>query len=338
MSAINQAALSPQEKIFNLLSGFWLARSIYLAAKLGIADLLNDRPKAISDLAAETHCDARSLYRLMRVLASQGIFDEVSDRCFALTPLGATLQSDTPNSLRYTLMTEMGPAHSIGWGNGLHSLKTGEIAFDAATGMSIWEYFAQHTQDEAAFSQSVSNLGLIVNQAIVASYDFSGFDTLVDVGGAQGSLLTAILQANPHLKGILYDLPTVLENTTLSAVGDHVEIQTGDFFESVTSGGDGYMMRWIMHDWNDEKASLILKNCYEAMPSHGKLLLFESLILPGDEPSFVKFADVVMMIMTGGQERTEVEFRSLLRANGFELTRVIPTPSLLSIIEAVKLP
>ena len=329
-------SIAPQETMFSLISGFWIARSIHLAAKLGLADYFDEAPKPISELATETETEPKSLYRLMRTLASVGIFTEVSERCFALTPLAVTLQTDAPNSMRYVAISQMGYDHSLGWSNGLISLKTGEIAFDAAAGMSIWEYYAQHPEDGFAFSQSMSNVGNPAGQAIVTNYDFSQFQTIVDVGGAQGSLLVEILQAHPTLKGILFDLPEVIANVRLD--GMNIQPIAGDFFKSVPSGGDAYLLRIIIHDWNDEKASMILRNCHRAMPDDGKLLLFEGILPPRNEPSPLKFVDLLMLLMTGGRERTEEEYRASLRSSGFELTRVIPTPSMFfSIIEAVKL-
>jgi hypothetical protein len=179
----------------------------------------------------------------------------------------------------------------------------------------------------------MTNAGTEGAQAVAASYDFSQFSTIVDVGGAQGSLISAIMQSYPHLEGILFDLPEVIANVS---VDNKIRPIAGNFFESVPSGGDVYLMRWIVHDWDDEKSSLILKNCHRAMPDRSKLLLVESIIPPGNEPDPAKFIDIIMLLMAGGRERTEEEYRSLLRSNGFELTRVIPTPSIFNILEAVK--
>ncbi|MBD2093565.1 methyltransferase [Trichocoleus sp. FACHB-591] len=331
---MERVEVAPQETMLSLIGGFWVARSIYLAAQLGVADLFDDQPKTIAQLAAETNTDPRSLYRLLRALGSVGIFTEVLDEAFALTPLGATLKSDSPGSMRYAALAQMGDDHSLGWNNGLHSLKTGEVAFDAAAGMPLWAYYAQHPELGQVFSQSMTSMGSAIAQAVAASYDFSGFNAIVDVGGAQGSLISTIMRANPHLNGILFDLPEIIANIH---VEQKIQPVAGNFFESVPTGGDAYLMRWIIHDWNDEKSSIILKNCHQAMPDDGKLLLIESILPPGNEPSPAKFIDMIMLLMTGGRERTEEEYRLLLRSNGFELTRVIPTPSLLSIIEAVKL-
>jgi hypothetical protein len=326
--------IDPQEKMLGFIGGFWIARSIYLAAKLGIADCFDDAPKTIAQLAAETETHERSLYRLMRALASVDIFTEVSERCFALTPLAATLKSDVPGSMRYVAIAQMGEDHSLGWSNGLHSLKTGETAFDAAAGMSVWDYYARHLEAGQVFSQSMTGMLTTVSQAVAETYDFSGFNTIVDVGGAQGSLISAIMRSHPHLKGILFDLPEIIATVN---VDDNIQPIAGNFFESVPSGGDVYLMRAIIHDWDDEKSSIILKNCYQAMPERGKLLLVEGILPPGNDFSPTKFIDVIMLMMAGGRERTEEEYRSLLRSSGFELTRTIPTPSMFSIIEAVKL-
>ncbi|MEP0981387.1 acetylserotonin O-methyltransferase [Leptolyngbya sp. FACHB-17] len=333
MMTMERVEVAPQETMLSLIGGFWVARSIHLAAKLGVADLFDDQPKTIAQLAAGTQTDPRSLYRLLRALGSVGIFTEVSDQCFALTPLGATLKSDSPGSMRYAAMAQMGDDHSLGWSNGLHSLKTGEVAFDAAAGMPVWDYYAQHPEAGKVFSQSMTSMGTAIAEAVAASYDFSEFRTIVDVGGAQGSLISAVLRSHPHLKGILFDLSEIIATVS---VDENIQPVAGNFFESVPTGGDAYLMRWIIHDWDDEKSSIILRNCHRAMSDQSKLLLVEGIIPPGNEPAPVKLIDMIMLLMTGGRERTEAEYRSLLRSNGFELTRVIPTPSMLSIIEAVK--
>ena len=202
--------------------------------------------------------------------------------------------------------------------------------------MSLWEYWKQHPEAWQVFSQAMNSMGIPVSQAVAATYDFSQFNTIVDVGGAEGSQISAILQSYPALKGILFDRPEVIETVS---VNENIQPIGGNFFESVPPGGDAYLLRWVIHDWEDEKSSLILKNCHQAMPDHAKLLLVESIILPGNEPAPAKFGDMIMLLLTDGRERTEEEYRSLLQSSGFELTRVIPISSTfnLSIIEAVKL-
>ncbi|BAY22171.1 hydroxyneurosporene-O-methyltransferase [Calothrix sp. NIES-2100] len=330
----------PPIAMLQMISGFWISKAIYAVAKLGIADYLIDRPKTAEELAAITETHPLSLYRLLRALASVGIFAEDENHKFSLTPLAATLQTDVPGSLRFFAISELGTHHSLGWNNLLHSLKTGEIAFDNATGINIWEYYAQHPEDAKRFNQAMTNITAVEVAAIISSYNFSEFQNIVDIGGGQGSLLTQILKANQKLKGFIFDLPQVIEATKLQLqaedIAHRVTAVAGNFFESVPEGGDAYLLKHIIHDWDEEKATTILKNCHQAMPQHSKLLLFEIVIAPGNEQSFGKLLDLNMLVMAGGRERTQEEYRALLKSAGFQLTRIIPTPSIVSIIEAVK--
>jgi hypothetical protein len=337
---MSQQNLAPADIMLQMISGFWVSRIVYAAAKLGIADWLQDRPKTVAELATLTNTHAPSLYRLLRALASVGIFEEIEKQQFGMTPLAQTLQTGVPGSLRYMAIGELGYDHSIGWGNLMQSLETGDIGFDLAAGMSVWDYYTQHPEYGEPFNQYMTSITAMVQAAVLSSYDFSGFNTLVDVGGGQGSLLASIVDANPHLQGILYDLPPVIVQAQqhLQSVGSLNRIQpiAGDFFESVPVGGDIYLMKWIIHDWDEEKCATILKNCHRAMPEHGKLLLVEAVVQEGNHPSFTKLLDVNMLVMTGGRERTAEEYRILLELSGFQLTRVISTPSPFHIIEAEK--
>ncbi len=323
-----------------MISGFWVSRAIYIAAKLGIADYLQKQPKTAEELAAITNTHAPSLYRVLRALASVGVFVEDDNHRFGLTPIAATLQTDAPESLRFMAIAELGLEHYLGWGNLLHSVKTGKTAFDRATGMSLWDYYAQHPEDGKSFDRAMTDLTATLIEAFLDSYDFSSLNTVVDVGGGRGSLIAAILKANPTLKGILFDVPSVIEDAPPQLVANSVvercALVAGNFFESVPVGGDAYLLKWIVHDWDDEKAIAILKNCHQAMQDNGRLLLIEQVISPGNEPSFGKLLDLNMLVMMGGRERTETEFRSLLQAAGFQLTRIIPTVSSMSAIEAIK--
>ena len=322
--------------MLQMIAGFWISRAIYVAAKLGIADLVKDQPKTAAELARETGTHAPSLYRVLRALASVNIFAKDNDGRFRLTPLAATLQSDAPGSLRYMAITELGEEHYPAWEHVLHSVTTGEIAFDHRFGMPIWEFFEQNPENAAIFNNAMSNVTAGVNDALLASYDFSQINKIVDVGGGHGGLITAILEANPNMKGVLFDAPSVIEGARQnlpSEIQERCELVGGDFFKSVTDGGDAYILKWIIHDWDDEQSVAILKNCHRAMVPSGKLLLVEAVIPQSDEPSFGKFIDLNMLVMTGGRERTEAEYRNLLAAAGFELTRIVSTPSPFSIIE-----
>lgn len=328
------------EQMLQLMSGLWVSRGIYVAAKLGIADLLKDGPRTAEQLAAATDSNPDALYRILRMLGSIGVFSEGNHRHFSLTPLSETLLSDIPGSLRPGAIAEMGEVHYEAWGNIMHSVKNGDIAFDGHFGKNIWQYFETDPAKADNFNRYMASSSEALNRAISAGYDFSGFDKLVDVGGGLGGMISAILTANPQLKGVVFDAPSVVEKSkdflAERGLSDRCETIGGDFFESVPSGGDIYAMRWILHDWEDEKSLTILRNIRAVLPSNGKLLLAEAVVPEGTVPHFSKFFDLIMLVMTGGRERTELEWRTLLGKAGYRITRIIPTESFLSIIEAEK--
>ena len=329
--------VTAQEQMLRIISGFWISRAVYIAAKLGIPDQLKHSPKTANDLAADTGTHAPSLYRVLRALAGVAVFAEDSKGRFSLTPISETLLSDSPGSVRAFAMTELGEEHYPAWGDLMHSVKTGAIAFDHHFGMDVWEFFAQHPENAKIFNDAMSGMTAAVNEAIIASYDFAGIRKIVDVGGGHGGLITSILGKNPDMEGMLFDAPHVVEGAQerIQAAGlsDRCQIAGGDFFESVPAGGDGYILKWIIHDWDEQKATTILRNCRAAITDEGRLMLVEAVIPPGSEPHFGKFIDLNMLVMTGGRERTEQEFRQLFEAAGFRLTRVAPTPSAFSVVE-----
>jgi ubiquinone/menaquinone biosynthesis C-methylase UbiE len=335
-----ESAAPPQFSMLQMIIGFWVSRAIYVAAKLGLADLVKDSPKTADELARLTGTHSPSLYRALRALASVGVFADDGQGRFAQTPLSETLRSEAPGSLRAMAIVELGQEHFPAWGNLMHSVKTGEIAFDNLFKQTAWEYYARNPEDASNFNESMKGLTEIVNVAVLEAYDFSGVDKLVDVAGGTGKLISAILAAHPRARGVLFDLPHVIAEAgpLLDAAGvrDRCETSTGDFFRSVPEGGDAYVMKWIIHDWDDEKSTAILKNIHRAMDKNGKLLLIEMVVSEGNQPDLSKFVDLDMMVMTGGRERTEAEFNSLLAASGFKLTRVIRTTSPVCVIEAVR--
>jgi len=330
----------PQMAMLQMISGFWISRALYIVAKLGIADHLKQRPQTAAELAAATETHSSSLYRVLRALASVGVVVQDDQGRFSSTPLLATLQTDVPGSLRAFATTELGEEHYPAWGELMHSVKTGEIAFDHHFGVPIWEFFAQHPENARIFNDAMSGISDATTAAVLAAYDFSSIRKLVDVGGGHGRLITAILKANPKMKGVLFDAPPVIEGARpqIEAAGmaDRCELVVGNFFELVSSGGDAYILKWIIHDWDEEKSTAILKNCHRAMTEGGKLLLVEAVVPMGSEPHFSKFIDLNMLVMTGGRERTEDEYRALLAASGFKLTRIIPTASPMSVVEGVR--
>ena len=333
--------IPPPVAMLQLISGFWISRAIYIAAKLGIADLLRDGPRTAAELAAATGAHASSLYRVLRALASVGVFTEDEKRGFALTPLSETLRTDAPGSLRAFATVELGEEHYPAWGELLHSVKTGKIAFDRAFGMPVWEFFEQNPENAKTFNDAMTGMTLAVNGAVLSGYDFSPIGKIVDVGGGHGSLIASILKANPQMKGVLFDAPSVAEGARsrieVAGIADRCEVVPGDFFQSLPGGGDAYILKWIIHDWDDDRSITILRNCHSAMTEAGKLLLVEAVVPRGSEPHFSKFIDLNMLVMTGGRERTENEYRMLLEASGFKLTRTIPTESPMSVIEGERL-
>lgn len=324
--------------MLQIISGFWISRGVYVIAKLGIPDLLKSGPKTAEELAAATKMHAPSLFRILRALASVGVLSSVDGVRFGQTPVSETLVTDAPGSLRWFAVSELGQEHYPAWGNLMHSVKTGEIAFDNFFGVDVWKYFQQNPEDAAVFNDSMSSVTAATNEAILSLYDFSNFGTVVDVGGGHGGLITSILKRNSKVKGVLFDAPEVIEGARpkleAAGVAERCETVTGDFFKSVPAGGDAYVMKWIIHDWDDEKSITILRNCRSRMRANGRLILVDCVVPESDEPHFSKFIDLNMLVMTGGKERTAKEFEQLLGAAGFKLLRIIPTELPTSIVEA----
>ena len=323
--------------MLQIISGFWISRAVYVIAKLGIPDLLKSGPRTAEELANATKMHAPSLYRVLRALASVGIVSSQGEQ-FALTPLSETLVTDAPGSLRWFTVSELGQEHYPAWGNLMHSVETGDIAFDQFFGVDIWTYFQQNPEDAAVFNDSMTGVTAAANEEIMTKYDFSGFKKVIDIGGGHGGLITSILKKNSHVRGVLFDAPQVIEGARpkIEAAGlaERCETVSGDFFKSVPTGGDAYVMKWIIHDWDDQKAITILRNCRNEMRSNGKLILVDCVVPETNEPHFSKFIDLNMLVMTGGKERTAREFEELLADAGFKLLRVIPTDVPTSIVEA----
>jgi SAM-dependent methyltransferase len=329
----------PPIAMLQLISGFWISRGIYIVAKLGIADLVKDGTKTAEDLAAATHTHAPSLFRLLRALASVRVLSQDGDR-FGTTPILDTLRTDVPGSMRAFAMTELGEEHYPAWGELLHSVRTGEIAFDHTFGMNAWEFFKRNPENARIFNDAMSGMTARVNEAILAKYDFADITTLVDVGGGHGGLIASILNRHGQLRGILFDSPQVIEGAQAAVdaagVAERCRLVSGDFFTAVPTGGDAHVLKWIIHDWDDEKSVAILQNCHRSLPDNGKLILVEAVVPSSSEPHFSKFIDLNMLVMTGGKERTEEEFRTLYDKAGFRLTRIVPTESPMSVIEGVR--
>jgi hypothetical protein len=329
----------PHVQVIQMASAYWLSRAVYAVARLGIADLLADGPVAVDQLAQATGTHAPTLRRVLRTLAAQGLFKTDEQGRFALAPLGDTLRSDAPGAARPTVLALAADYWWESWRHLDGCLRTGATGMVQAHGQRVFEYLGQHPEDAANFNAAMIGFHGAEPPAVAAAYDFSGIGTLVDVGGGSGNLLTTILQGNPDMRGVLFDLPqaTADGERTIAAAGlaDRGRAVAGDFFEAVPEGGDAYLLSHIIHDWGEQESLQILANCRRAMRDRARLLIVEWVLRPGDEPDLAKLLDLVMLVMPGGQERTEAEYRALLAKAGFNLTRVVPTASPASVVEAV---
>jgi O-methyltransferase/methyltransferase family protein len=332
-------AVPPHVQMIQMGTAYWLSSLVYTAAKMDLAERLADGPKSAADLAGVTRTNPRALHRFMRTLASFGILMQRDDATFALTELGATLKRDAPGSARATVLTMASPWAWKAFGELEYSLETGLPAMEKAVGMGIFDYLAQHPDEAALFSESMVGIHGGEPPAVAAAYDFSSCGTIVDVGGATGNMLAHILLRHPQPRGVLFDRPHVVTEAPAllraRGVADRVTIKEGSFFESVPDGGDAYILSHIIHDWTEAQCHTILGNCRKAMKKGARLLIVEFVLPEGNTPHFGKLVDMVMLALPGGEERTADEYRTLLDAAGFTMTRVVPTASDVSVVEAV---
>lgn len=339
MSDANQ--INPQLQVRNLLMGFVVSRALQVAAELGLADALADGPKDREALAREVGAHAEMMSRLMRALASYGVFEQLPDGRFANTTHSECLRSDTPGSLRGLARMYGDSALWQAWAGLEHSVRSGEPSFMHVHGLPMFEYLAANPEAAGRFDDAMVNSSRLMNGALLEAYEWGQFGTLVDVAGGVGSTLAAILRANPCIQGVLFDLSHVLERgrdyLAQQGVAARCRTEAGSFFDAVPTGADAYFMKHIIHDWDDEDCLRILRNCRTAMPDHAKLLVCEKVVPPGDEPSVARTMDLVMLVLTdGGRERTEQEFRGLFARAGLRLARVVPTSVDNSILEVTK--
>jgi hypothetical protein len=327
---------TPAQHIVRLAFGFAVSQALRVAADIGIADRLAAGERSVDDLAAETGSHAGALYRVMRLLAAEGVFRETDGRRFGLTEIGEALRSDRRSSpLDMIRMLNREPylaCARLG-----HSVRTGLPAFDEVFGKSRFDWLDDHPDEAALFQSAMIAFNQGSNDAVADAYDFGPYSRVVDVGGGHGQLLSAILARYPHLSGVLFDLPSGVE-AARSGVGGSLprtEFVAGSFFESVPEKADVYVLKKVIHDWNDEKAIVILRNCRNAMTPQGRVLLAEAIIPAGNEPNPIKFADINMLVVTGGLERTQAEYAALLAEAGLRLQRIIPTGQPISILEAI---
>jgi hypothetical protein len=314
-----------------------VSRLINLAATLRLSDHLSDGPKSAEELARLTGTHAQSLYRVLRTLCMLGFFTEDPTHRFSLTPLGATLKSGTPTHAAAIILA--GDLITRSLDHLLHSVQTGETGFQKSYGTSVFEWLGEHPTEASLFNQTMVGVHGKEPAAVAAAYDFSQVKTLADVGGSTGNLLCTILERHPGPGGILFDLPHVAREASAvirqRGLTDRIRIEAGSFLEKVPAGADAYLLSHVIHDWTEAQCLTILGNCRRAMKADAKLLLVEMVLPEGDAPHPGKMLDIVMLVAPGGRERTPAEYDALLTKAGFRMTRVVPTPSPVSVVEAV---
>jgi SAM-dependent methyltransferase len=333
--------LPPNLELLQLVVGKWAAQAVYAAAEIGIADRLKDGPRRSADVARECGTSDDATYRLMRALSNIGVLEERAERTFALTSVGQFLRGDVPGSMRgFARFVGYAPTWAA-WGEMIHSVKTGQPAFDHVFGQNVFDWLAKHLDESAVFDEAMTSISSTEAEAVAAGFDFSGITTLADVGGGRGFLLATILKATPALKAILFDLPHVVAGAPPllreHGIEGRVRVAAGSFLESAPEGADAIIMKHILHDWNDEDAVRILRNCHRVLPAGGRVLIVEALVPPPEQSGWAKLLDLEMLVLTPrGRERTEMEFAALMSRGGFRLTRAVPTMSPVAVVEGEK--
>jgi hypothetical protein len=328
--------------MLHLISGFHVARALYVAAKLGLADLLANGSQTCDELSVATQTDAASLHRLVRVLASAGVFGLGSGQRVELTPLAATLLTDAPGSLRGWAIDQLGGEHYAAWGELMHSVRTAETAFDHLYGQSAWAHRANNPQSGQDFDDGMASFMGAHDQSILAAYPFEKLHTLYDIAGGDGRFITTALNAHPDLHGLVMEMPHVVprarQRVQDNGLTHRCQVVEGDVFKSIPQGGQAYLLARVIHDWNDAQAHTILATCRQAMAQDSVLLLVERLmpehITISATSRALAVSDLNMLVMMGGQERTQSQFTTLLQAAGFQDITVNKTDGLLSVIEA----
>ncbi len=335
-------AVNAPQVLMQMLTGFWVSQAIYSVAKLGVADQLKAGPQSIAVLANRLNANEENLFRVMRALASLGIFQETEPRVFTLTSVATLLMSDSPNSMR-PIALMLGEQNYQAWGNLYRAIQYGESPFEVAFGMNAYAYFETHPDAAENFNSAMTALVSHDNAAILKAFDFSEFHSIVDVGGGHGMLLSAILKQYEALTGTLFDLPHVVVNANpllqSQGVADRCRIVSGSFYETIPSGGDAYILSRVLHGFSDKVCGDILRNIHTAMPSHGKLLVMEFLLQSGNDlaTAKTKLMDVNMLVFApDGRDRTYEEYDFLLAQSNFQLLRVMPTESDIVVLEAIK--
>ena len=334
-----QSPLPPPLVMMQLLFGKQLTYSLSGVARLGVADHMTGKPQPVEEIAAKAGAHAPSLYRVMRMLAGFGVFKEGPQRHFALTPVGGLLKTGVPGSLRYMAMMFGEEFSTRAYEHIAECLRSGGDGVTEAYGKPIWEVLAERPEQCETFQQAMTNSTSVAADGIVEAYDFSGIERLADVGGGHGLLLAAILRANAHVQGVLFDRPEVVEHVPeqqFTGCEGRITTEAGSFFERVPDGCDAYLLKHIIHDWSDEHCRTILILMREKLPKHGRVLVCEMVVSDEPGPTPAKLLDIEMLVMTvGGKERTPEEFRELFASSGLRLNRIVATARPISVIEAL---
>jgi len=330
MSLKKKDVPSPQAVLMRMAYGYREAKALQVVAELGIANLVAQESKSAEELSKVLGVDSDALYRLLRALASEGIFKEGRDSRFENTPLSEAIRDDVPGSVRDYVINAPDDGR-LAWNKFMDVVKTGKASFEDANGCDYYEYFRRHPDIGERFHKQMTASSSQITSALVKSYDFSQFKTLIDVGGGQGIVLASILGKNPQMHGCLYEQSSVIEGakTFLETRGviNRCDLISGNFLESIPKGYDAYLMRHVLSDSGDEKALIVLRNCRASIPKHGKLLIIGAVLSKDNAPHAGKWRDLhFMVIYQGGRERTKREFDNLLRKSGFELKQVIAPP------------
>lgn len=337
-------AMSPEaaaSRLMEMTIAHWAGELLLQAAEMSLADkFAGTEPRSAKELAAEYGMRHRELYRYLRALTGLGLLESAGPDSFRLTDLGAALKTGAPGAARSAVIALIGDMVKPAWKEFDHGLFTGDTGFEKAHGMGLFEYCQSNPGAATLFSETMVGFHGREPPAVAEAYDFSDIGSLVDVGGATGNMLGHVLSRHPNVKGVLYDLPHVVADAppllASHGVGDRVTIESGSFFERVPAGHDAYLLSHIIHDWDDGENAAILKNVREAMKPDGKLLIVEMVLPESDEPHMGKMLDMMMMLVPGGEERTPSEYAALLEPNGFRVTRVVPTASAVSVVEAMR--
>jgi len=335
---MNRRFTHPNVVMWEMAHNMWLAAGISVVAELGIADLVKNRARSIDDLANHTSTHSESLYRVMRMLASNGIFREVKGRRFETTSLARPLEDD---QIRYMILLHLNRNHFEMFGGLMKSVRTGETVSGEHSGRALFNHISNEEKRNEWFNRAMTSASKMQVPTLLSAFPFKKYGSIIDIGGGEGLFLAAVLRSAPKSRGVVFDLPNVLLKTgnviERHSLGDRMELVEGDFFVGVPSGGDLYLLKSVLHDWDDESSLKILRNVHKAMDPSSRLLVIEAVLDEGNKPSFGKMTDVLMMAAAGGRERTQAQWEKLLESSGFRIYKIHSTVSYHCLIEVEKI-